>query len=600
MRWIRRAGILGLVIWATAIARWTWLHYLPSKAPVAVAPTQVPPGGEYLFTQTPAGALELLVELKTPDSASGIVAADELALFADVKNGRFNQWTFAEAALLASGAIERQQRRPYLDQLDALRKQVEARVADARTPPEKAKLLLDHLHSKAGPLKSYERNQASLSVILDTGKFNCVSSAVIYNIIGRRLGLDLRAVLIPDHVYTILYHDNKTYPIETTSRYGFNPDRKNRIRELEDDADEAAAVRQENDPAPREPREINEQGLVAVLYYTRGYFHGKAKRHHEALLAYFNALSLDTNLPSANRNALSELINWSVDLGKMNQYTAARDEATLAFQLAPRDKIVHQNMMYAVHQGMKHLLDAGQLAEAVAWIDVSIKRCPACADLPRLKKNLLQQQAGVLVKAREWPAAAQAFSLLADHGEVKHNLAYLTQEWIKDVNAKEGPDQALAALAMLLERFPDVPEIRTIGKEAILRLARGLVESSKYQKALEVVDRGGELLKDSAQFKEMTAYTYDKWGKNLAEQKDWEAAVDVYAQALKRYPGDEFLTTNTRFVWYKWAEGYMEKKDWKSAIGVFEKALERFPDEKDLKDHLEYCKREQQQALKSD
>src|SRR5262249_33993217 len=154
---------------------------------------------------------------------------------------------------------------------------------------------------------------------------------------------------------------------------------------------------------------------------SRGYFHGKTKHYHEAVLTYFSALCLDPQFPDANQGALAELTNWSLDLVKANQLTAARDEATLAFLLAPKDKATHNNLLFASSKGLKQMLEAGKLAEAAAWIDVAIQRCPECAELPKLREDSLLYRSSVLIEARDWPAAAQAFALLKDRAPAKQN-----------------------------------------------------------------------------------------------------------------------------------------------------------------------------------
>src|SRR5262249_39760648 len=50
-------------------------------------------------------------------------------------------------------------------------------------------------------------------------------------------------------------------------------------------------------------REVGEAGLAALVYYNRGGEFSRAGRHPQALRAYFCALSLDPEVPSAVKNA---------------------------------------------------------------------------------------------------------------------------------------------------------------------------------------------------------------------------------------------------------------------------------------------------------
>jgi hypothetical protein len=72
-------------------------------------------------------------------------------------------------------------------------------------------------------LKGYDCNQSRLSMIFSTGKFNCVSSSLLYIILARYFGMKVQGVNIPSHAFVQLETDQgKTIEIETTSRSGYN------------------------------------------------------------------------------------------------------------------------------------------------------------------------------------------------------------------------------------------------------------------------------------------------------------------------------------------------------------------------------------------
>ena len=106
----------------------------------------------------------------------------------------------------------------------------------------------------------------NLMAVLDTGRFNCVSSAVLYNVIARGLGLDVKAIEIPaqsfgeGHVFVVLYDGAKQIPIETTNANGFNVS---------------------DNMKKKNKREVGELGLVAIIYYNHGVSLGKENRFHE-------------------------------------------------------------------------------------------------------------------------------------------------------------------------------------------------------------------------------------------------------------------------------------------------------------------------------
>jgi tetratricopeptide (TPR) repeat protein len=86
---------------------------------------------------------------------------------------------------------------------------------------ERGEYVLSFMHRKF--LKSYSLNQTRLDEIITTGRFNCVSSAVLYAILGKSVGLDVRGVITKDHAFATVRTGNERIDVETTNAYGFDP-----------------------------------------------------------------------------------------------------------------------------------------------------------------------------------------------------------------------------------------------------------------------------------------------------------------------------------------------------------------------------------------
>ena len=98
----------------------------------------------------------------------------------------------------------------------------QARAATAGlTPAETADQLLQFLHR--GTFRAYNFYQTRIDVLLDTGVFNCVSSAVVYNLLAEALGLSTGAVSTPDHAFSTVRIGNRLFDVETTTPLGFDP-----------------------------------------------------------------------------------------------------------------------------------------------------------------------------------------------------------------------------------------------------------------------------------------------------------------------------------------------------------------------------------------
>ena len=100
---------------------------------------------------------------------------------------------------------------------------------------ERGKALLKLLYRDY--LKSYSLNQTKIDVALETGVYNCVSSAVLYMALAKAAGLDVRGQRTSQHAFCSIYlpvaggkaGQLKKIDVETTNPYGFNPGTKEEI-----------------------------------------------------------------------------------------------------------------------------------------------------------------------------------------------------------------------------------------------------------------------------------------------------------------------------------------------------------------------------------
>ena len=89
-----------------------------------------------------------------------------------------------------------------------------------------AEFLLHFLHdtmfreNQTGELSSYN---IGIRETLDSGKFNCYKSALIYNGFLEYYGFSSAYVWVPNHIYSSVIIDEKPIDVETTNRFGFDP-----------------------------------------------------------------------------------------------------------------------------------------------------------------------------------------------------------------------------------------------------------------------------------------------------------------------------------------------------------------------------------------
>ncbi len=90
----------------------------------------------------------------------------------------------------------------------------------------RAEFLLHFLHTNVflemekGVYSSYN---IGIRETLDSGRFNCYKSALIYNAFLEYYGYRSGYVSVPEHIYSVVYIDDAPIDVETTNRFGFDP-----------------------------------------------------------------------------------------------------------------------------------------------------------------------------------------------------------------------------------------------------------------------------------------------------------------------------------------------------------------------------------------
>jgi hypothetical protein len=130
----------------------------------------------------------------------------------------------AEIALWASAVGAGAASRNSPDYRDTLRRAVEELDAEIRAEPDlkvRGDYILSYMHRKF--LRSYSALQTRLDTLLTGGRYNCVSSAVLYLILAQSQGLTVRGVAARDHAFASVLGEGGAWDVETTNPYGFDP-----------------------------------------------------------------------------------------------------------------------------------------------------------------------------------------------------------------------------------------------------------------------------------------------------------------------------------------------------------------------------------------
>jgi tetratricopeptide (TPR) repeat protein len=133
------------------------------------------------------------------------------------RNQNYSWTELAEISLWASGDYSASN----IDKIRAAAETLNNSPARPQAAKEKAEFILGFMHKNL--LKSYSLNQTRIDTLLSNGRFNCVSSAVLYMILCESAGLHASGVMTKDHAFMTLHIGESDIDVETTNPYGFDP-----------------------------------------------------------------------------------------------------------------------------------------------------------------------------------------------------------------------------------------------------------------------------------------------------------------------------------------------------------------------------------------
>ena len=156
--------------------------------------------------------------LVNPNSAGDSLSADEV---------------FKLSLLFSECPLDSPEGEQCLKQFDQLKQKVSGEAFSSLVPEERGRAVLKLLYQDY--LTTYDFNQTRTNVALQTGVYNCVSSALLYMAVAKAAGLEVRGQKTSEHAFCTVYIPGskagqyKKIDVETTNPYGFNPGSKETI-----------------------------------------------------------------------------------------------------------------------------------------------------------------------------------------------------------------------------------------------------------------------------------------------------------------------------------------------------------------------------------
>ena len=455
----------------------------------------------------------------------------ELRMLTDAADGRFDQHTLMEAALVASGIESEAAWQRNLTRYERLILALRPQVARAPSPRAKAEAVFHFMHEQV-LTGGYHREASDLDELFRNGRFNCVSSAVLFACLAQQCGLDVQGVELPGHVLCRIRTARENLVIETTCDEWF--------RVLDDPSQRARLVRETtgyiaDHSASR--REVSSVELIALLYYNRGVENIQRGDFTAAIRANTAALRLDPNSEPAQANLVTAVNNWAIELCRQKEFAQSAELLRAAATLAPDRREIDSNTLHVYQSWVNSLCERGEFLQAFDLLQTMHKQQPGEPYYDQKRFDVVR----------------------------RHLLSLSSVERIR--RAGQHYRNVVA----------DDPKIADLEAAAVNRLAVALAEEAQYEPSIATFDQGLRHLPKSNLLTHNRVVMVMRWAEESFDQND-------YAEAVRRMRGgrtetgfDPRLAKNLRYGYQQWLEVLQQQGDTARFEAVLAEARKTLP-----------------------
>jgi tetratricopeptide (TPR) repeat protein len=390
---------------------------------------------------------------------------------------------------------------------------------------EQGEYLLDYMHRSF--LRNYSEKQTRLDVLVNTGRFNCVSSAVLYTILASAIGLETNGVLTKDHAFVQVNIGTEIIDVETTTLYGYNPGSK---KEFHDGFGNTTGFAYVTPGNYRGRSSISQLELVSLILTnriadleSRGFFADAVgiAVDRAALLSMRKNPSDSNFFTDPNKDVMDRIFNYGASLiqaGKEDEALAWADVAENSYP----DERWQDFVFTAMNNHLVKMIRAKKIADARIFLDMEASRLNP--------ENYTKLE--TLVSDAE---LVQITSSVSTSEETEHALEVIS----RIENQGVIPAERIAELRI----FVLLKESERRAKKSGWQDAIAYLES-----AVSKNDNLPEIEKALSVYKSNRAIELHNQFAELFNARKYEEAHQVVKNALQEFPDNRQLTSDLRMV----------------------------------------------------
>jgi tetratricopeptide (TPR) repeat protein len=383
----------------------------------------------------------------------------EQQLFDDAADGRLDDFSLLDAALIASGVNDRAALKYYRERIAAWAGELRQFDHLDGSHRRKVEMIFEFLHRNILHGK-YNIESTDLRQALDEGRFNCVSATVLFNCLVGEFGLSCCALQTPGHTLSRVFLSDGPLDVETTCPRWFQL-QHDPVKQVEA-LGKTIGDKPTNDKSKL--HEISPIQLTAMVYYNRGFDLLAEKRFAEATAANAKALRLDPLNDTARGNFLATINNWAIDLDNARHFAEAVALLRQGLAIDPHYEPFALNFVHVHNQWLQQLCKDGQYQEAIEMLSRAESEMPDREFLQRALWDVYRRWSLALFEADK---VDEAFAVFAEarrrHGACREALECelsAVTAYGKELIAQNRHEEAKQIFNRALILQPEAPILR--------------------------------------------------------------------------------------------------------------------------------------------
>lgn len=389
------------------------------------------------------------------------IEADPLYLSLSTPEKDLNPEEFIRISIYASGSDDPEY---YINRMNQLIDSTLSTLTGRGSSYEKGEEILKYLH--ANLFSAYDEDQTEIDTVFRTGRFNCVSSAVIYMAAGRAAGLDMQGVRTSDHAFVSMKTGTDYIDVETTNIWGFDPGQK---KEFIDSFSGSTGYNYVPPGNYRLRQNVSDRQMIGLILQNRIAALQRGNNHRDSVPLAIDRYVL-TRSQEARKDMYDTFSNYASRLNGVGNYEkgiqfllkAMAEWGASEKPLAALEALVHNHLL--------SLVDKGQSDEALEYLNNIESTNYLSSESVRTDTAMIYDRKTVdlINSGQDFYAIENFIGKIYEEGYLSNSKwsEYTVFNYIKEAE-RVSRDQGWLEAYLFVENAPE--EIRNINKYIQLR-----------------------------------------------------------------------------------------------------------------------------------